>query len=369
MGASNNNSRKPKIVVIGGGSGSSTILSGLKRHSVGLTAIVTMFDSGGSSGLLRREFGYPPFGDLRQCLLALADDVQNTQPLRQALNFRFGENSSLNGHSVGNLLLAALTSVNNDLESAIAQIASILRVQGEVVPVSWEQAELCAELDDGTLVRGESEIDMRHNSSPRIASVFLEPEVSASSKAVEAIRQADAIVLGPGDLYTSILPNLLANGVVDSIASSNAACIYICNLMTKLGETDGFKASDFVREVVHYLGPAKLDWVIINTQVPSLSVQKAYEAEHAYAVQADLDEVGLQVSGVFAAPLVGSDLPLRHDPDLTALAILKIMEAGRLTKKAGSFVPPGPLRNFDTGLALSPANGVAHQSTRHSGTP
>ncbi len=239
--------RKPKILVIGGGSGSSNILRGLKLYPVELTVIVTMFDSGGSSGLLRKEFGYPPFGDLRQCLMALSDDSQDTLRIREALEFKFGTDSSLNGHSVGNLLLAALTSLSDDLEVAIGDISRLLGVTGQVVPVTLETAELCAELDDGRLIVGESDIDLRLTPLPRIKRIFLNRDVEANPKAVQAILDANAIVFGPGDLYTSILPNTLPKGITDAVAFTKGIRIYMCNLMTKQGETDGLQGIGFRR--------------------------------------------------------------------------------------------------------------------------
>jgi uncharacterized cofD-like protein len=333
--ATNTNGHHPKVVVIGGGSGSSTILTGLRQYKVSLTAIVTMFDSGGSSGLLRKEFGYPPFGDLRQCLLALADRERDSQALLDAFEFRFGNDSSLNGHSVGNLILAALMTLSNDLERAINEVSQILHVIGSVVPVTLAKAELCAELEDGCLIRGESEIDLRSEQFPRIRRIFLDEDVAANPRAVAAIKDADAIVLGPGDLYTSILPNLLARGIPEAIAESRATCIYVSNLMTKLGETDGFTASDFVREISRYLEPARLDWAVVNTGIPGQGVQMAYEKEGAHLVELDLNEVGKYVSGTIAASLAYSELPLRHDPAMTAEAIFQAIDAGRLVSEPG----------------------------------
>ncbi len=316
--------------MIGGGSGISNILQGLKQYTSELTAIVTMFDSGGSSGLLRKEFGYPPFGDLRRCLLALGEEASDTEALRRALEFRFGEETSLNGHSVGNLLLAALTTLNNDLEWAIEQTQRVLRVAGRVVPVTLEKAELCAELDDGRVILGESHIDLRLEPVPRIKRIFLDAPVSANPRAIAAILDADAIVLGPGDLYTSILPNLLVNGIVQAVAASRAVRIYICNLMTKRGETDQFKASDFVREVLSYLGPARLDWAIINTSAPPRPIQQAYEREGASLVEADLRSVNRYVNCILAASLATSSQPVRHDNLRTAEAVLRVVTAGQV---------------------------------------
>jgi uncharacterized cofD-like protein len=316
----------PEIVVIGGGSGISNLIGGLKRLTSSITAIVTMFDSGGSSGLLRKEFGYPPFGDLRQCLLALGDDTPEVQALRNAMGFRFGSDSSLNGHSVGNLIFAALTSVDGNLEHAIEEISRLLRVKGRVIPVTLEAAELCAELDDGRIIRGESDIDLRGAATPNIGRIFLDHPVKANPAAIRAISEADVIVLGPGDLYTSILPNLLPSGITDALASSGARRIYICNLMTKHGETDDFRASDFVREVNAYLAPATLHGVIVNVDMPDAETRLAYEREHAYPVDADLDNVREIAPVVLASSLASNDLPLRHDMTRTAEAIFEIMQ-------------------------------------------
>jgi len=326
----NNDPRELKMVVIGGGSGTSTVLRGLKHHTSKLTAVVTMFDSGGSSGLLQAEFGYPPLGDLRQCLLGLSEDGESNRPLRELLDFRFGRESSLNGHSLGNLLLAALTTIGKDLEPAIDELARLLRITGQVIPVSLERADLCAELADGQLLRGESTIDLRGESSPRIDRVFLDPSVAANPRAVKAILEADVVVLGPGDLFTSVIPNLLSEGISQALADTRAIRIYACNLMTKPGETDGFKASDFVREIVRYLGRSNLDWVLINSQAISKEVREAYRLEGACPVQCDKAAVRKQVPGVFVSHLGNNQIPLNHDQNRIAEAVLRIAEMGRI---------------------------------------
>ena len=328
MAGGNVSKARAKVVVIGGGTGISSILPGLKSHDIGLTAIVTMFDSGGSSGLLRAEFGYPPLGDLRKCLLALGDETRETEALRNAFKFRFGRHSSLNGHSVGNLLLAALTSLSDDVEQAIDEVSELLHVKGQVLPVALRRADLCAELEDGQVMRGESSIDLRGASTPRIARIFLAPEVEANPRALQVIAEADAIVLGPGDLYTSVLPNLLAAGMCEAIASTRATRIYVCNLMTKHGETDGFKASDFVREIGRGLEPGQLDWAIVNSTMPAEAIRRTYEAENSHVVVPDLEEVQRSVGAVLSAPLATAERPLRHDPERTASAVLKAMQAG-----------------------------------------
>jgi uncharacterized cofD-like protein len=319
----------PKVVAIGGGTGTSTILEGLKAHTVDLTAIVTMFDSGGSTGFLRREYGLPPFGDLRRCLLALGEVSEETSSIRAALEFRFGGSSSLNGHSVGNLFMAALTSLSDDLEQCVEKLSGILRVRGSVLPVTLGHADLCAELADGRVLHGEADIDQRGAPLPRIKRVFLDRQVEANPKALRAIRQADAIVIGPGDLYTSILPVFLVKGMAEALAGSRATRIFVCNLMTKRGETDGFRASDFLREFERYAGVGRLDWAVVNTAVPPGSVELAYDQEGATVVEPDIDAVGAYVNEILASSLATRDLPVRHDSRALASAVMRIVHAGR----------------------------------------
>lgn len=325
--------RELKIVVIGGGSGTSTVLRGLKHHTSQLTAVVTMFDSGGSSGLLQAEFGYPPLGDLRQCLLGLSEDGESNRSLRELLDFRFGRESSLNGHSLGNLLLAALTTIGKDLEPAVDELARLLRITGQVIPVSLERADLCAELADGRLLRGESTIDLRGESYPKIERVFLDPPAAANPRAEKAILDADVVVLGPGDLFTSVIPNLLSEGISQALADTRAIRIYACNLMTKPGETDGFKASDFVREIIRYLGGSNLDWMLINSQEIPQEVREAYHLAGARPIQCDMAAVRRQVPGVLVSRLGNDQVPFNHHQKRIAKAVLKIAEIGRIQKK------------------------------------
>lgn len=318
-----------KIVVIGGGSGTSAAIRGLKSHNTDLTAVVTMFDSGGSTGILRDEFGYPPFGDLRQCLAALSPDGdERTDALDQALGFRFDSDSSLNGHSVGNLVLAALTTAYGGLQPALDEISSILRVDGQVVPVTLSAAHLCARLLDGQVIRTESAIDLRGANAPGIDEVFLDKQVTANDRAINALNEADAILLGPGDLYTSVIPNLLVPGIAEAIRESNASVIYACNLMTKAGETDGFGASDFAREIVRYLDGRKLDYLLVNDSKFPTNVLNAYSQEHAEQV--------VIVKGralEFASEIVESDfvhiddLQVRHDSKKLADVVMASLES------------------------------------------
>ena len=247
-----------------------------------------MFDSGGSTGILREEFGYPSLGDLRQCLVALSpENNEQVVALNSALDFRFDSESSLKGHSVGNLVLAALTTVYHGVQGALDELSRMMLLDGQVVPVTLDEAHLCARLVDGQVIRTESAIDLRGSNGPGISAVFLDSEVKANPRALQAIKSADAILLGPGDLYTSVIPNLLVKKVSDAIRDTESPVIYACNLMTKLGETAGYGVSAFVSEVVRYIGGRKLDYLLVNTAQFPEKVLEQYAAEDAAPVELD----------------------------------------------------------------------------------
>ena len=317
------NNRK-RIVVIGGGSGSSVALRGLKSRGLELTAIVTMFDSGGSTGILREEFGYPPLGDLRQCLVALSpDDNEQVQALNSALDFRFDSGSSLQGHSVGNLVLAALTTVYHGVQGAIDELSRMMQLDGQVVPVTLDEAHLCARLVNGQVIRTESAIDLRGSNGPGISEVFLDSDVKANPRALEAIEKADAILLGPGDLYTSVIPNLLVTEVSDAIRDTEKPVIYACNLMTKLGETAGYGVSTFASEVVRYIGGRKLDFLLVNTARFSDRVLNEYAAENAAPVEFDNGTADQFAHRVILGDMASVDgLQLRHHSGKLADAVI-----------------------------------------------
>ncbi len=318
--------QRSNVVVIGGGTGSSALLSGLKQYPLNLSAIVTTFDSGGSSGVLREEFGFPPFGDLRKCLVALSDQNRFSESLSTASEFRFSAESSLNGHTVGNLLLAALTSMHGDVEHAVQLMSQMLGVDGEVIPVSLQSADLCARLSDGSILRGESTIDLRNGDTPGIAEVYLDPPADTNPRALEAIASADAIVMGPGDLFTSIIPNLLTGQIADAIAQSDAKKIYICNLMTKRGETGDFDASDFAREIVRYLDGTLLDAVLVNSRAIPDDILARYAEEGAGQVQHSEADLIRFTRTTLAAPMSVNHPKVRHDPDLLAKSVFKALE-------------------------------------------
>lgn len=319
---------RKSIVVVGGGSGSSVALRGLKSHDLDLTAIVTMFDSGGSTGVLREEFGYPPLGDLRQCLVALSpEDNEQVNALNSALDFRFDSGSSLQGHNVGNLVLAALTTVYHGVQGAIDELSRMMQLDGQVVPVTLDEAHLCARLVDGQIIRTESAIDLRGSNGPGISEVFLDSEVSANPRALDAIKRADAILLGPGDLYTSIIPNLLVKEVSDAIRDTGSPVIYACNLMTKLGETAGYGVSTFASEVVRYIGGRKLDYLLVNTAHFSEQVLSEYAAEDAAPVELDNGVVEKFAHQIMVGDLASVDgLTVRHHSGRLADYVIAAIE-------------------------------------------
>jgi len=260
-----------KIVVIGGGTGTYTVLSALRGRPVYLSAIVSMSDDGGSTGVLREEFGILPTGDVRRAIVALSKHPDEL--LAKLFNYRFREGSSaqaggLNGHNFGNLIITALERICGDFEKAIAEASRLLAVEnGEVIPVTLSNVQLLAELENGSTIKGETNIDIpKHDGELAINKVWLEPSAKANPRALKALRQADLIVMGPGDLYTSVLPNLLVKGVSEAIVQSKAKKVFICNLMTKYGETHGFVAKDFIEALENYLGEGVLDGIILNNQ-------------------------------------------------------------------------------------------------------
>ncbi|MDO8269326.1 MAG: YvcK family protein [Candidatus Levybacteria bacterium] len=309
-----------KVVVIGGGTGVFTVLTGLKDYPFELCAIVSMADDGGSTGLLREEFGTLPAGDIRRALIALSDS--NKKVLSELFNFRFGEETSLKGHSMGNLLLTALEKITGDFGSAIAEAGDVLNIKGEVIPVTLTRTKLFATLSNGKVVEGETNIDIpKHDGTISIKNIFLKPNAKANPKALEAIKKADAIILGPGDVYTSILPNLVVEGIVSALKNTKAKIIYNVNIMTKFGETNGFLASDFVEKMEEYLGKNIIDCVTVNTEKPTGEIVKRYEKENVEFVKNDLKD-----SNIIAADFLREGMFLRHDPEKLAKVLSKIIE-------------------------------------------
>jgi uncharacterized cofD-like protein len=316
--------RGPKIVVVGGGTGLSTLLRGIKEYTSNIGAIVTVADTGGSSGRLRQDFGILPPGDIRNCLVALAD----SEPLLQKLfQYRFGSQSALGGHSFGNLFITALSEVTKDFGQAIKESSKVLAIRGQVIPVTLENVNLEARLVDGIVIVGQDQI--AHSPKP-IEEVYLKPKDSRPTpEALEAISSADAILVGPGSLYTSIIPNLLVEGIVDQITKSKAMKVYICNVMTQPGETDNYSASDHIVAIIKHIGRNLFDYVLVNTEVPIPALTHRYAKEDAFPVKVDEDRINQLGLKVIKEELLGKKDYLRHDPGKIALAIMKLAGAQR----------------------------------------
>ncbi len=326
------------VVIIGGGTATFTLLKGLREFPTNNIVIVSTADDGGSTGVLRRELGVMPMGDLRQCLIGLSYTVPALQNL---FAYRFGA-GSLKGHSAGNILLAALQKVTGNPEGAIAEAARLLNVRGEVLFVSKQPTTLSAKLSDGTVIKSEHELDEPVAKKRAPIQKLMLSRADANPRALDAISRADAIVLGPGDLYTSTFPNLLVPGIADAIRASQAKKIFITNVMTKLGQTEGFAASDFVREANTYLGAERgetvIDTVIINTKKPAPGVLARYRKEGAVFVEpsiAALKEIGVRtVAGALISNHVhkkakGDSLTrslIRHDAEKTAGVIWNLIK-------------------------------------------
>ncbi|MDF2668017.1 MAG: putative rane protein [Paenibacillus sp.] len=321
-------SEKPRIVVIGGGTGLSVMLRGLKEKPLDITAIVTVADDGGSSGILRTELQIPPPGDIRNVLISLAD----VEPLlAQMLQHRFSAGSALAGHSLGNLILAAMKDITGDFVTGVKEMSRVFAVRGRVLPASDQQIVLKAEMADGTIIEGESNIP---KAGGKIKRVFIEPpDVSALGEAADAIREADAILIGPGSLFTSILPNLLVQDLADAIVNSEAVKIFVCNVMTQPGETDGYSVSDHLQAIYEHIGHHLFDYVIVNNGEIPPQVQDKYAEKGARAVHLDLDEVTKRGYKVIADRLVLFRTYLRHDAERLSHHIYQLVESWMVRKR------------------------------------
>ncbi len=317
-----------KIVVIGGGTGNHTTLTGLKKRNCQLTAIVSMSDDGGSSGRLRDELGQLPPGDIRQCLVALAADDYISAQLRKLFNYRFTSGQGLNGHSFGNLFISALTDITGNSATAISEASRMLHIKGSVFPVTLTPTILKAKLVDGTVIDGESQIGLRstmHDS--KIDYVYLEPAAYPYPPVIDAIEEADAIVIGPGDIYTSILPNLLVKEVSNAINRSPAIKIYVCNLMTKPGESDGFAASDFLTLVQSYLHTDDpIDCLLMNDVRLPQPIKDRYLSVGQKPVELDINKCNKLAKHIKQAPLLKAEVYLRHNQDALADAIIELID-------------------------------------------
>jgi uncharacterized cofD-like protein len=321
-----------RIVAIGGGTGLSTLLHGLKRYAlereVEITAIVTVSDDGGSSGRLRREFDVLPPGDIRNCMVALSEDEALLSKLFQ---YRFSEGRGLKGHSFGNLFLTALTNLTGDFVQAVKVSSEVLASLGRIYPATNANVVLEAELENGTIVRGESKIGKSRSPIRRIR---LRPDVCKPlPETLAAIADADLITLGPGSLFTSVVPNLLVKGIAQAIRRSRALKAYFVNLMWQPGETIGFRASDHIAAIHRHAGMHFIDVAVINTRAITARQRHKYAAQKVRPVLNDLDrlaEMGLQV---VTADLLASSDSVRHDPRASADVALQLAKRGRTARE------------------------------------
>ena len=323
--------RGPRIVAIGGGTGLSTMLRGLKNYTRNLTAVVTVADDGGGSGMLRRDMGMPPPGDIRHCMESLA----NVEPIMQRLlTYRFTE-GALAGQSFGNLILAALNGISDSFDQAVARMSEVLAISGRVLPVTNENVALEATFENGTRVLGESKISaFKKEQDCRIESVRLLPEhPKALPEAVRAIGEAELILLGPGSLYTSVIPNLLVDGIADAVRASDALKIYICNIMTQDGETEGMTASDHVKALLDHSGPGLVDLCLCNSAPVRPGLVERYREEDAAPIV--VDRAAIEALGVEAVtrPLASETLNYaRHSFARLAEAVMELYNERADTK-------------------------------------
>lgn len=323
-------SRGPRVVAVGGGTGLSALLSGIKLFTSNITAIVTVTDTGGSSGRLRDEMDMLPPGDIRNCLVALAD----AGPLiRDLFQYRFEDGTGLKGHSFGNLFITALSKVTGDFERAVAESSKVLAIRGRVLPSTIEKVTLVGEFVDGTSVEGETNIT---SVNKPLRNIRIKPDdCKACPEALDAIENADLIILGPGSLYTSVLPNLLIQDTHEAILKSDAYKVYICNVMTQPGETDNFSAWDHLRVLIEHTDPRIVDACFVNTQpIPAEMIEK-YRTNASIPVQLDIDRIREKGYEVIEGDILSIDGQVRHDPERLAHLVFEHYFEGAKTVKVG----------------------------------
>jgi len=311
------------VVCLGGGNAMpKAVLTGLKRYPLKISAICAMLDSGGSAGRLRRDYKISSPGDIRRALLALAD----TSPVIENLfNYRF-QVGELKDHNFANLFITALELVTNDYERTIKEVRRLLKVKHEVLPSTLDKANLYAILENGKIIAGETNIDIpKHNGGVRIKKVFLKPRVKAFPRSMEAIKKADLVVIGPGDLYSSLSQILLTDGIPEVLAATKAKKAYICNLMTKFGETNDFTVNDFTTEIEHYAKTA-MDYVLYNSQIPTTERLTEYKKDHPELIEL----VGINKKKLAKGKFIGKDLiiksgPVEHDPEKIARTLISLL--------------------------------------------
>jgi uncharacterized cofD-like protein len=313
----------PRVVAIGGGTGLGVLLRGLKKHTNNITAVVTVADDGGSSGKLREDFNLLPPGDVRQCLTALAD---SESLMHDIMEYRFTKGQGLQGHSLGNLLIAAMADLNDgNFERGVNAISEVLRIRGRILPSTLSHVKLAAEMTDGSIVRGESRI---RSAGKPIERVFIEPRhASANGEALKEILSADIVILGPGSVFTSVIPNLLVPDIATAVRASGALKIYVCNVATEPGETDGYDPSDHVRSFTQHVGSGLFQYTLANsnTRVELQASGGARMVEFDPSVQLELLDAGVQP---VMADVVDPEDARHHDPDMLASAIMNMYAQG-----------------------------------------
>lgn len=321
--------RGPKIVSIGGGHGLSNLLLGLKEYTANLTAIVTVADSGGSSGLLREEFNIVAPGDIRNCLVALSDVPALMGDL---LQFRFPKESQLKGHNFGNLFLTAMFQLTGgDFEKAVKETSKVLAIRGKVIPSTVDNVHLVAEYDDGSTIEGEAKIPRKDSAIKRL---YLKPQnIQPTQDALEAIANADVITLGPGSLYTSVIPNLIISGMSEAIAQSSAFKIYICNVMTQQGETEHYSASEHLRALQEHAGKKIVDVCLVNSRAAPDEALERYKNENSYPVEPDVEKLRKLGCKVVAEDILGVSDFVRHDSEKLTRLLIELIERHRVIKR------------------------------------
>lgn len=306
------------IVVLGGGTGQSVLLRGLKRFPFNITAVVSVSDDGKSSGKIRQELNVPAVGDIRSVLISLSETEDVVEKM---INYRFKSNGDLDGHSLGNLLLAGLTDIYGNLSNAVLQISKILNLKGEVLPLTDDNVVLMGKMSDGSIIEGEHNITL---SDKKIEKIYYKVNPKVNKSVIKRIKDADAIILSMGSVYTSIIPHLLCKEIIKAIDSSNAKIMYVCNVMTQPGETDGFTASDHINLLNSYLGKRKIDTVITNSKKVSKKTQKIYETlEQKDLVKIDSKNINIEHIN---KPLIKIENDkIRHDNMKLALEIMNIL--------------------------------------------
>ena len=327
--------QKRRVVTIGGGTGSFVVLSGLKNKNLDLDAVIAMTDSGGSTGKLRDQLGVLPPGDLRQALVALSGGASDIW--RKLFTYRF-DKGDLEGHNFGNIFLSAIEKITDSNQEAIDRASDILQTVGRVIPITFDKCTLCAEYDDGSVIEGESNIDENDSKSARIKKLYLKPEASVNLDAKRALERADAVILGPGDVYTSLVPNLIVSGVTEILRNVKAKKILIVNLMVKAGQTQGFKVSNFIDEVEKYTGDGSLNYVVVNSKKPPRDLIERYrEIDSASLVEDDVGGTYSRAKIIRANILSDSAYEksssdsvkrslVRHDGDKLADVIYKLVK-------------------------------------------